>query len=163
MTIKIKAGFVAILLLIGISCSKENTNSTSSVSAQASDELQGSELQSAIDESSPFAVKGDWTFYYDWYCTGVPPSTTMKFKKNGTFLTGFGETGQWISESGIVAFHFDGLNTTYSGKTKSGQITGIFADYQTVNTQGCFYMTKGIAKGFKEDHIPGQPYASGKK
>lgn len=153
----LQVALVFATLAFGYSCSKESANNPK----QTSQSKAATDLQE-LNASEPARVGGKWTFNYDWFCTGTPSVTTLNLKKDATFVTGFGETGLWISGDGLLLFHYDGLNTCYGGRTRHGGVDGIMGEFNSSNNSGCFSLARPTTDKV-ENIITGLKYPSGKK
>src|SRR4051812_15713502 len=108
---QLQAGLAAILLLLAFSCTKENNSPQSAKSSQLSSSQSSEALQakgsSSADQSvATLSATGTWTLHYSWNCTGTYSTTTLTVYTDGTYKTGSGYTGQWISNGFLFTFHY---------------------------------------------------------
>jgi hypothetical protein len=89
------------------------------------------------------AVPGAWTLAYDWGCDGSYISTSFTAASDGTWTSGGGYTGLWVTVAGMLTFTFDGSETTYSGVLAAKSVTGIQSTF--TGTSGCFYLLQSGA------------------
>jgi hypothetical protein len=169
---QLQAGLVAILLLLAFACTKESNSPQSEQSAkssqlsssQSSEALQSKGASSADQSVANLSATGVWILHYSWGCTGSYGTTTLTVYADGTYKTGSGYTGQWISNGYLLMFHYNGLNTTYTGYASGSNFYGIMATFKVPNSKGCFYLSKPAATTEPtENRIKGQPDASGKQ
>lgn len=85
------------------------------------------------------SVPGTWTFQYDWGCTGFYNETTITFNSDGTFATGEGPFGIWISHDGQILLQYSN-NTSYGGSVADNAMVGISMG-TNLNT-GCWFALK---------------------
>ena len=145
MTRKLQTGLAFLLLLVAISCTKENDNSPFS-SSGSSKSLTSSSTDQAVasdDIDARFNFSGSWVLHWSWSC-GIKSSTSWFFASNGTFSDGFGETGVWVAGPHTVLFKFNGFNEHWGGHDTRGTIDGIMTTFSssTFNSHGCFTMTR---------------------
>jgi hypothetical protein len=76
--------------------------------------------------------------FYDWNSTGNYGNTPMTIAANGTWTNGQGYGGAWVQVAGILTFHFNNSETTYSGNLADKSVTGINTTFNGLN--GSFYM-----------------------
>src|SRR6478672_9569734 len=97
MKTKMQSGLFAILLLLAISCTKENDNSPSSANQRSTVSTESSDvLVQSLDDGVQFAVVGKWVLYFDWFCTGSYSSVIVTVKANGTWSSDDGLSGSWV-------------------------------------------------------------------
>lgn len=159
---KIQSGLSAILLLLVVSCSKDNSstssnstslgsgtsrNSTANRSGSVSNSQTSSISAATMDDAQAdgLNIVGQWILYYDWNCDGDPGATVMTFNADGTWSSDEGYTGIWVKGRHMLMFTFDsdidGYRTTYSGDIFSQEIKGIQTTFQYAGSlQGCFNM-----------------------
>src|SRR4051812_28209134 len=109
---QLQAGLAAILLLLAFSCTKENNSPQSAKSSQLSSSQSSEALQakgsSSADQSViDLATTGVWIYHYSWGCTGSYGTTTLTVYADGTWKSGEGYTGQWISNGFLFTFHYN--------------------------------------------------------
>ena len=164
MTRKLQAGLVFMFLLLSISCTKENNSIP--LQSQTSKPLTSSSFDESIADEplQPANLLGSWVIHYSWGCNGSYSTTSFTVFNNGTFLDGFGSTGQWVRSNQLFMFHFDSLNTCYSGRIFNDRVRGISATFNVHNYKGCFFMTRPAADiQVEEESIKGQPTLDGKQ
>lgn len=89
------------------------------------------------------AVPGAWTLAFDWSCDGSYSTTTFTANAGGTWSSGSGYTGLWVTVAGMLTFTFDNSETTYSGVLAAKSVTGIQSTF--TGTNGCFYLLQSGA------------------
>ncbi len=84
---------------------------------------------------------GEWTLFFDWYCSGFPSNVNVEFRENGEFwVLGLLEGG-WVAENNTVDlatglcdailfeynayFYFDGTPTIYYVYVEEDVFTGV--------------------------------------
>jgi len=161
MTRKLQTGLAFILLLVAFSCTKENDNSPFS-SSGSSKALTSTSADEAVVAAPDISWTGSWVLHYSWGCTGSFGTTTIKFNSNGTFSTGSGNTGHYVSSAIIILWKYDSYNTSYAIRVNKTEYTGIAGDFAN-QIKGCAFLTKPGALTEPSNQLKGQPDDAGKR
>lgn len=109
--------------------------------SQTADTMNGVPVAAGTDDvpsATAQAVAGSWTLSFDWGCDGSYSTTSFTAAANGTWSSGGGYTGLWVSVAGMLTYTFDDSETTYSGVMAAKSVTGIQTTF--TGTNGCFYL-----------------------
>jgi hypothetical protein len=156
---KIQSRLTAILLLLAVACSKDNSNisdnsytrgnngtsnyGNAGQSGSISDSQASDAFATTMDnaQSEDLSVPGKWVVYYDWGCDGRPGATVTTFNSDGTWSDDEGYTGIWVKGRHMLMFTFDNFKTTYSGVIFAREVKGIQSTFRYAGSlQGCFNM-----------------------
>lgn len=81
-----------------------------------------------------------WSFNYDWGATGSYSSSSITFNADGTFITGYSNTGTWVVSGSSIVFTYDS-GTEYTGTfVTDTRMEGTMINSDGTNT-GVWYTT----------------------
>ncbi|MGB9939042.1 hypothetical protein [Methanosarcina sp.] len=108
------------------------------------------------------AVVGQWTFHYDWGCSGSYVQVGITFNNNGTFnIPSQGLAGKWVQSDGMILWQFDTSKTSYGGNFAGNAMAGLMSTFAGLD--GCWYAIKAGSTTMLAEERKAEFDASGDK